>query len=194
MTPPLLGLPTFGDLGGLVAALVLGLAFGVFLEQAGLGSARKLVGQFYLTDLTVFKVMFSAIITTLLGVFWLSRVGLLDLSQLFVPPTFVAPHLVGGVVFGLGMVVAGLCPGTSCVAVSSGRKDGVAVAAGMLFGIVLFNEAFTWLEGFYRSTPLGTVTLPEALGLPYGVVLFAVVAAGLLGFVAAEALERRNRA
>ena len=194
MTPPLLGLPALGDLGGLLAALALGLFFGAFLEQAGLGSARKLVGQFYLTDLTVFKVMFSAIITSLLGVFWLSRVGVLDFSRLFVPPTFLAPHLGGGIVIGVGLVVAGLCPGTSCVAASSGRKDGLAVAAGMLCGIVMFNEAFTLVEGLYRSTPLGTVTLPEALGLPYGVVLFGVVAAGLLGFVAAEALERRHRA
>ena len=34
--------------------LAIGVAFGVALERAGLGNARKLTGQFYLTDLTVF--------------------------------------------------------------------------------------------------------------------------------------------
>ena len=181
-----------GETGGLVVALVLGLAFGWFLERAGLGNARKLVGQFYLTDLTVFKVMFSAIITALLGAFWLSRLGLLDLGAVFVPETYVLPHLVGGGVFGVGMVVGGLCPGTSCVAASTGRTDGLFVALGMLVGVAVFNESFFLVEGFYASTPMGAVTLPQLLGVPEGWVVLVVVAAGLGGFQVAERLERRG--
>jgi uncharacterized membrane protein YedE/YeeE len=182
----------FGETGALVAALVLGLAFGWFLERAGLGSARKLVGQFYLTDLTVFKVMFSAIITALLGAFWLSRLGVLDLGAVFVPETYVFPQLVGGIVFGVGMVVGGLCPGTSCVAASTGRTDGVFVALGMLVGVAVFNESFFLVEGFYTSTPMRTVTLPQLLGVPEGPVVLGVVTAGLGGFRVAERLERRG--
>ena len=44
-------------------ALLVGFAFGWSLERAGLGSARKLIGQFTLTDFTVFKVMFTALVT-----------------------------------------------------------------------------------------------------------------------------------
>ena len=102
------------------AALPIGFAFGWFLERGGLGNARKLAGQFYLTDLTVFKVMFSAIVTAALGVFWSERIGLLDLSQVAVPPTFIMPQLIGGLVFGVGFITGGLCPGTSCVAAASG--------------------------------------------------------------------------
>ena len=65
----------------LVTAVGIGVAFGVALERAGLGSARKLVGQFYGTDLTVFKVMFSAIVVAMLGAFWLGRLGMLELSR-----------------------------------------------------------------------------------------------------------------
>ena len=189
---PLHGVAPLSLPASLAVALTLGVAFGVFLEQAGLGSARKLAGQFYLRDLTVFKVMFSAIITALLGLFWLSRIGVVDLDAVFVPPTFVLPQLVGGAVFGVGMVLAGLCPGTSCVAASSGKSDGVAVVAGMALGIVVFNEAFPYLEDFYRSTEMGSVTLPQILGIEYGRVVAAVVAAGLLGFAAAEWLEGRQ--
>ena len=66
-------------------ARAIGVAFGFALERAGLGSARKLTGQFYLTDLTVFKVMFTAIVTAMLGVFWLSRLGWIDLDALAFP-------------------------------------------------------------------------------------------------------------
>ena len=76
--------------------------FAMFLERGGMGSARKLAGQFYFTDLSVLKLMFSAILTAMLGLFWLSWAGLLDLSRVYVPETFVAPQLVGGVVFGVG--------------------------------------------------------------------------------------------
>ncbi|HEY3885927.1 MAG TPA: hypothetical protein VGL62_12000 [Vicinamibacterales bacterium] len=55
----------------LLAPFVIGIAFGAALEQAGFGNARKLAAQFYFTDLTVFKVMFSAILTAMPGVFWL---------------------------------------------------------------------------------------------------------------------------
>ena len=96
--------------GSLFLAFVIGIAFGWTLERAGLGSARKLVGQFYLTDFTVFKVMFSAIVTAMLGVFWLARVGVLDLSQVYVPETFLVPQLVGGLIFGAGFALAGSVP------------------------------------------------------------------------------------
>ena len=50
-----------------VAALVIGMAFGFVLERAGFGSSRKLAGIFYLRDMTVLKVMFTAVITAMLG-------------------------------------------------------------------------------------------------------------------------------
>ena len=85
-----------------VAALILGVAFGWSLERAGLGSARKLMGQFYLTDLTVFKMMFSAIVTAMLGVYWLSRAGAIDLASLYVPETYLLPQLAGGALLAVG--------------------------------------------------------------------------------------------
>jgi hypothetical protein len=188
---PLADFGFVGSSAGLLVALGLGLAFGFFLERGGLGNAVKLAGQFYLTDLTVFKVMFAAIVTAMLGLFWLAVAGVVQLPLVFVPPTFVLPHIAGGVVFGAGFVVGGLCPGTSCVSASSGRLDGLAVMGGMVLGILVFNEAFPLIEAFYRATPLGPVTVPQVLGLPHGVMVAATVAAALLGFAAAERLERR---
>jgi hypothetical protein len=174
-----------------VIAALIGIAFGWTLERAGLGSAPKLAGQFYLTDLTVFKVMFSAIVTAMLGAFWLSRLGVLDLSQVYVPETFLLPQLAGGLLFGAGFVIAGLCPGTSCVAAATGRGDGAMVMLGMFSGVLVTGLAFAPLRRFYESTARGSLTLPEFLHVPSGVVVVAIVAMALIGFQVAERVEKR---
>jgi uncharacterized membrane protein YedE/YeeE len=175
----------------LIIATLIGVAFGWTLERAGLGSATKLAGQFYLTDLTVFKVMFSAIVTAMLGAFWLSRLGILDLSQVYIPETFLLPQLAGGLLFGVGFVVAGLCPGTSCVAAATGRGDGAMVMMGMFAGVLVTGLAFAPLQHFYESTARGSLTLPELFRIPYGVVVCAIVAMALVAFQFAERLEKR---
>ena len=119
MTAPFSEFGMLGARGVLVTGFFIGIAFGACLERAGLGSARKLMGQFNLRDLAVFKVMFTAIVTAMLGLFWLSRFGLVDLTQIPLSPTYLAPQIVGGLVFGAGFVIGGYCPGTSCVAAAS---------------------------------------------------------------------------
>ncbi|HYC93141.1 MAG TPA: YeeE/YedE thiosulfate transporter family protein [Thermoanaerobaculia bacterium] len=165
-------------------ALVIGIAFGFALERAGLGNARKLVGQFYGTDFTVFKVMFSAIVTAMLGAFWLSRFGVIDLASVAVPETWLVPQLAGGLLFGIGFVTAGLCPGTSCVAAATGRGDGLAVMLGLFAGMLVSGLT---LPGNLNLTARGALTLPEVFHLPYGVVVAAVVAIALAGFRWTEA-------
>lgn len=191
MTLPLLSPEQAFGLPGLAAALAIGVGFGWFLERAGLGSARKLAAQFYGTDLAVLKVMFSAIVTAALGIFWLARTGVLDVSLVAVPETFLAPQAVGGALFGVGMVLGGLCPGTSCVAAAAGRGDGLAVIGGILAGVLAFAAAFPLVEPFHSSTPLGVLTLPDVLSLPPGAVVAGLVAVALGAFVGAEAIERR---
>ena len=181
----------FGEGTSLVIAVLLGIAFGWFLEQGGMGNARKLSGQFYLTDLSVLKLMFSAIVTAMLGLFWLSWAGLLDLSRVYVPETFIAPQVVGGLIFGAGFATGGLCPGTSCVAAATGRKDGLALIAGMLAGVFVFGEAFPAIGQFADSTGRGAWTLPQAFGLSYGTVVGGIMAVALGAFAGAEWLERR---
>ena len=194
MTAPYFELGYFGTRGALAAALVIGIAFGWCLETAGMGNARKLAAQFYLTDLTVFKVMFSAIVTAMLGLFWLGRLGVLDLSRVYVPETFLLPQLVGGLVFGVGFALGGLCPGTSCVAAVSGRLDGLALVLGMWSGVLATGLAFPALRSFYERTPRGSLTLPQVFHLPYGVVVLLVVLVALGGFRGAEWIEGRAAA
>jgi len=176
----------------LLLALAIGVAFGAALEQAGLGSAKKLTGQFYLTDLTVFKVLFSAIVTAMLGLFWLARLGWIDLASIAMPETYLRPQLAGGLIFGAGFALAGLCPGTSCVAAATGRGDGAAVAAGMFTGVLGTGFSFPLILTFFDSDASGAWTLPALLHVPYGLVVFGIVAIALAGFAVAERLEARR--
>lgn len=191
MNAPFYKFGLFGEDVSLLVALFIGIGFGFFLERAGFGSARKLAAQFYFTDLRVFKVMFVAIITAMLGAFWLSWLGLLDYSQVSVPSTYLVPQIVGGLVFGVGFVMGGYCPGTCCVAAATGRLDGVVHLFGMVSGILLFGELFSYLEGFYTSTPMGRFTLPDLLQLPFGLTIFLIVLLALAGFAVAEWLEAK---
>lgn len=192
MTAPFTEFGYFSNGETLGLALVIGIAFGWFLERSGMGSARKLAGQFYLRDLTVFKVMFTAILTAMLGVFWLGWIGFVDVSRIYVPETFLAPQLVGGLVFGAGFALGGLCPGTSCVSAATGRIDGVFVVLGMFAGVLSMGILFDKFSAFYDSTARGAYTLPQLLHVSYGVVVFGIVVVAIAGFHGAEALERRT--
>ena len=190
MTAPFSETGALGAAGVLASAPLIGFGFGWCLERGGLGSARKLTGQFYLTDLTVFKVMFSALVTAMLGAFWLDRIGVLDLGLVYLPETFVVPQAIGGLMFGAGFLVAGLCPGTACVAAAAGKLDGLAVIAGMLLGIASFNALFDWMRPVVESTALGAVTFTQLAGVPRAAGILAVTAAALAGFALAARIER----
>jgi hypothetical protein len=191
MSAPLYKYGLFGDEASLLLAFAIGIGFGLFLERAGFGSARKLVSQFYLDDLAVFKVMFTAILTAMLGVTYLAWIGWLDLGLVYLVPTYWIAQVVGGLLLGVGFVVGGYCPGTSVASIATGRVDGLVYALGILGGSLVFAEAFPMLKGLYDAGELGTRTLPQALGVPYGVVVFAVVLMALGGFAGAEWVERR---
>jgi hypothetical protein len=191
MSAPFYVMGLFGDEVSLLVAFLIGIAFGFFLERAGFGSARKLVAQFYLTDLAVFKVMFTAIVTAMVGTTLLSWAGVLDLSLVHLVPTYWVAQVVGGLLLGAGFVVGGYCPGTSVVSMASGRIDGLVFVLGFAAGTLGFALAFPLLAGLYAAGDLGEKTLPEALGLPHGVLVLGVVLVALGGFKGATWVERR---
>jgi uncharacterized protein len=194
MNAPFFKYGAFGEEASLVVAFAIGIGFGFLLERAGFGSAKKLVSQFYLDDLAVFKVMFTAIVTAMLGVTYLGWLGVLDLRQIYLVPTFLWAQVVGGLLLGVGFVVGGYCPGTSVAAVATGRIDGLVYAIGIGAGTLVFAEAFPLLEGLYTAGALGPLTLPQVLTLPYGLVVFAVVLMALAGFAGAGFVESLVRA
>jgi len=194
MNAPFYKFGAFNDEVSLVVAVLIGIGFGFFLERAGFGSARKLAAQFYFTDMAVLKVMFTAIVTAMLGAFYLSVIGFMDLSLVYLTPTFIVPQVVGGLLLGVGFVIGGYCPGTSCVSAATGRLDGMAYLGGVILGIFVFGELYPLIAGMANATPMGEVTLPQLLNMPYGMVVFLVVVMALGAFAAAEWGERKMAA
>jgi rhodanese-related sulfurtransferase len=190
MMAPFFKYGLFGEELSLIVAFVTGIGFGFFLERAGFGNARLLAAQFYFRDLRVLKVMFTAIVTAMVGLFVLARVGLVDLSLVYLTPTFLVPQVVGGLILGVGFIIGGYCPGTSCVSAATGRIDGMVYLAGMVGGLLGFAELYPHIAGFARSTGMGTLTLSSYFNIPYGVIVLAVVLMALGAFVAAEWAEK----
>jgi hypothetical protein len=191
MTLPLYGFELISDAQGLVVALILGFGFGWFLERAGFGSSRRLAAQFYLYDMTVLKVMFTAIVTAAVGLWVFSAIGWLDLSYVYLTPTSLGAQLFGGLLLGAGFIIGGYCPGTSVTAAATGSGDGLLFMLGFAVGLALYATAFPGLELWANANSLGELTLPQVLGIPYGAVVLALVVMALAAFAGAEWAERR---
>ncbi len=181
----------FSTASELAIALALGAGFGFALERAGFGSARKLTAVFYLFDMAVVKVMFTAVVTAMVGIALLAGLGAMDVSALYFEPTNWVAQIGGGLIFGVGFVVGGYCPGTSIAAIATGRQDAIVFAAGMLAGVWGYAEFTPGLDEWYKATAAGELTLPGLTGIGMG-----WWAAGFVAFLAFGAwgmarLERR---
>jgi len=165
---PLSSFHEFSTAANLAMAVALGFGFGFCLERAGFGSARKLTAVFYLYDMAVVKVMFSAIVTAMTGIYLLSAAGLLDVGELYLEPTNFAAQVIGGLVFGAGFIVGGYCPGTCVAAMATGRKDGLSFALGMLAGVFAYAELTPGIDTWIKDTAQGAMTLPMITGIGAG--------------------------
>ena len=130
---------------------VIGFAFGYTLEMSGFGDSRKLAAQFYFTELTVLKVMFTAITVAMVLLFGAVGLGILDFSQVWVNPTYLASGIVGGLIMGVGFIVGGFCPTTSLASASTGKIDGMLFMLGGFVGAFLFGETEKYFDGWYTN-------------------------------------------
>jgi uncharacterized membrane protein YedE/YeeE len=86
-------------------ALVLGVLFGFSLNKAGLTRYNKIVNVFRFTDLSVLKFMMTALVVAMFGLYTLRGLGLITFPN--IPATYIAGNLIGGLIFGVGMALAG---------------------------------------------------------------------------------------
>ena len=88
----------------LVLGLVTGILFGFILQKAQVTKYQKIVSFFRWSDLTVQKVMFAAILFGMVGVYALHGFGLVNLH---INPTLLGANILGGLIFGVGMLLLG---------------------------------------------------------------------------------------
>lgn len=194
MIDTLFSLNLLGSAKAFFLSGLLGIFFGVVLEQAGFGSSRRLSGVFYFRDMAVIKVMFTAMLTAVIGLSLCFATGLISLDALYLNPTVLTPQIIGGLVFGVGFAMGGWCPGTAAVGAASGRLDAVIFLFGGILGSVLFNESFSLVSPLFPSDGGTTAFLYQDLGMGQDWFVLLFITAGILVFWGIEALERRQEA
>jgi uncharacterized protein len=180
----------FESPGRLLLGFATGLAFGFLLQTGGVAKYRVIMGQLLLKDWTVAKIMGSAIAVGAIGVYAMQSVGWV---QLEIKPAAFGALLGGGLLFGIGMAVVGLCPGTTVAACGEGRRDAIAAVGGMLFGAGVFVPLYTSLQRIADVLGnWGKVTLPDVTRSSPWIWVSALVLAAAAGFYLLERVQRRS--
>jgi rhodanese-related sulfurtransferase len=175
----------------ILSGLLVGIAFGYVLEQAGFSSSRRLAGLFYAYDFTVLRVFFTAAITAMAGALILGSVGLLDLDFIYVNPMFLAPAIVGGAIMGVGFILGGYCPGTGVCAAAIGKKDAIVFVVGGFLGVLLYAELYPTFAGFVNDGGRGPLKVYDSLGISRGAFALGLIVAALAAFTATSWIEKR---
>ncbi|NOQ92489.1 MAG: YeeE/YedE family protein [Flavobacteriaceae bacterium] len=161
-----------------VIAIFIGMAFGYILEASGFSSSRKLAGVFYGYDFVVLKVFFTSAVVAAIGLYYMDYLNWVDISQLYVHPTYLWAAIIGGMIMGVGFLAGGFCPGTSFCGAAIGKIDAMVFTGGIMLGIFVFAEAFTVLEPLFDGSNYGNITLMDTFNMsPYWIIfIFTIIA------------------
>ncbi len=183
------------DYGTAGTALATGILFGFVLEQAGFGSPCKLTAQFRLTDWSVFKVMFTAIIVAAIGILLLQVDNTFGAQGFYVADMFLWGTILGGVLIGAGFAIGGYCPGTSVVGLGSGRIDGLVFMLGMVVGVWAFAGVYdsSAIQSIVSGAQAPAKTVPELFGVSPWLIVVAMILMLAGGFAVGRTLEQRSQ-
>ncbi len=158
--------------------LITGILFGFLLQKGRVLRYDKQLGALRLQDMTIVKFMLANIMVSMVGVYLLSDLGVVELS---IRSLNLGANIIGGLLFGLGWGFLGYCPGTSLGAIGEGRWDALWGIAGMLVGAGLYAEAYPFMKATVLSWGvMGRLTLPQVLGLNHWLVIIPFIIGSLL--------------
>lgn len=155
---------TIASFSTLISGLCAGALFGFLLQRGGVAEFNVIVQQFLFKNFTVIKIMLTAIFVGGIGTYSLLYSGILPALSVSV-----FAHLgvlIGGLIFGVGMAILGLCPGTCIAAAGQGSLDAWYGLLGMLVGALLFVPFATWFQNtLYGHVFTPVLTLPLLFGV-----------------------------
>lgn len=167
----------------LTLGLLIGIGFGFLLQRGGVTRYEVIMGQLLFRDWTVAKVILTAVITGMIGIYAMRSVGLVRLS---IKPGSLGATVPGGLVFGVGFGLLGCCPGTMAGAVGQGSIDALLGGVpGMLIGAALYARSYNFLNRhLLHLGEFGQITLPDWLGIratPVVILACVMLAAFMVG-------------
>lgn len=144
----------------LLWGLLFGIVFGFLLQKGGATKYDVIVGQLLLTDFTVLKIILSAILVGMLGIYAMKNLGWVEL---YPKSGSAGMNIIGGLIFGVGFAVLGYCPGTIAGAIGDGALDAaIGGLAGILIGAGLFAAFYPRLsQGILKKGDFGDMTFPR---------------------------------
>ncbi len=139
-----------------------GILFGFLLHKGGATKYDVIVGQLLLTDFTVLKIMLSAVVTGMIGIYLMKSLGWIKLS---LKSGSVGKNVIGALIFGVGFAVLGYCPGTIAGAIGNGYLDAITGGlAGILLGTWIFAVVYPKLkDGILKKGDFGDISFPVLL-------------------------------
>ena len=159
----------------LLVGFIVGLLFGLFLYIGGVTEYDVIIGQLLLTDFTVLKVIMTAIVVGMPGIYIMKGRGLVSLH---VRKGSVGSTVIGGLIFGIGFAILGYCPGTVAGAAGHGSMDALfGGIVGILIGTWIFGSLYPALnKKILNRGEFRHMTIPEKFGVkPWFVVIPAVI-------------------
>lgn len=165
---------TAEDRRPLFFGLTFGILFGFLLHKGGATKYDVIVSQLLLTDFTVVKIMLSAIVIGMIGIYFMKSLGWIQLS---LKNGSVGMNVIGALIFGVGFAVLGYCPGTIAGAIGNGYLDAIVGGlAGILLGTWIFAIMYPKLKnGILVKGYFGDITIPRLLKVNDWVVVVPVV-------------------
>lgn len=166
----------------LLLGFLIGVGFGFLLDRGGATDFNIIVNQLLLKDFRVLKIIFTAIITGMIGVHLIVKYLSPDLQP---KPCRWKPIIIGGLIFGAGFAILGLCPGTAAGAMGTGAVHAVFGVIGMLLGAGIFASVYPYVLDFMSDTDMGPVTIPDILGINawWVIVVFSAILISVMYFL-----------
>ncbi|MCI0548330.1 MAG: YeeE/YedE family protein [Candidatus Rokubacteria bacterium] len=113
------------------SALGIGLAFGYVMQRGGFCFTRAVSNLVLIGDATILRAYVLALVTAMIGVQVLVALGLVEIP---VRPFRWVGNVVGGLLFGVGMILAGGCSGSTWYRVGEGAIGAWVVLLGFAMG------------------------------------------------------------
>lgn len=167
-------------LTAVLIGLAMGIVFGFALEKSRVFEPGMIVGQMQLRNFIMLKVFLTAVATGTIVLAMLQGFGLV---KLYPKPTLYGADIVGGLVLGAGIALAGACPGTVLAQVGVGYRDAFFTLIGGIAGAIAFGYAQPILQPVLLSGGPGKITFADVTGISFWILalgLAAVLVAVLL--------------
>lgn len=149
-----------GTHGSVWLVLCIGFCFGAIILYSRLDKFEKMAGFMLFEDTMVPRMAMTTVALSGLGFYFLVNSGYATYD---IKPTILGGLIIGGIIFGIGLVILGKCPSAFFVSVSEGRVDALVGVMGGMVGGAVFTVAYPWLEKIILPN-LGKLRLPDLVG------------------------------